>query len=177
MIDRRSSWINLGYELFAHSGAAGIKVEALAKAVGKSKSSFYHHFADVELFIDELLQFHLQQAHCIAEKERLAKCIDPDLITILVEHKTDLLFNRQLRIGRNNKHFAETLEQSNRIVGQTFVALWVRDLNLNLSQPQLEGIFELALENFYLQINPQNINHPWLSDYFAQLKRIVARFA
>jgi AcrR family transcriptional regulator len=177
MIDRRSIWIKLGYELFAQTGAAGIKVEALARIVGKSKSSFYHHFADVDLFMDDLLQFHLQQAHAIAQKERNAQCIDPELIMILIEHQTDLLFNRQLRIHRNNKRFAEILEQSNQIVGHTFVALWVRDLNLKLSTQQLEGIFELALENFYLQINPETMNYAWLSAYFGNLKRIVKRFS
>jgi hypothetical protein len=38
---------------------------------------------------------------------------------------------------------------------------------------QIEGIFTLALENFYLQINADNLNYTWLSDYFANLKQIT----
>ncbi|MFZ4399682.1 MAG: TetR/AcrR family transcriptional regulator, partial [Bacteroidales bacterium] len=40
-------WIIKGYETFAFFGENGLKVEQLAKSVGISKSSFYHHFADL----------------------------------------------------------------------------------------------------------------------------------
>jgi hypothetical protein len=53
----------------------------------------------------------------------------------------------------------------------------MNDLNLTLSQKQLEGLFELALENFYLQITNQNLNYQWLSAYFNNLKIIVKNFS
>ncbi|HPH20964.1 MAG TPA: TetR/AcrR family transcriptional regulator, partial [Haliscomenobacter sp.] len=111
-----------------------------------------------------------------ADKEKKAKNIDPELITILVEHKMDLLFNRQLRINQQHQHYKETLDKSNQIIGNEFVKLWAKDLNLNLSQGQLESLFELALENFYLQINAENLNPAWLSAYFNNLKRIARNF-
>jgi AcrR family transcriptional regulator len=43
-------------------------VERLAKDVGISKSSFYHHFADVEVFVNQLLLYHLKRAEMIAER-------------------------------------------------------------------------------------------------------------
>jgi hypothetical protein len=39
------------------------------------------------------------------------------------------------------------------------------------------GLFELALENFYLQINPENIEKNWLESYFENLNRIIKSFA
>lgn len=65
------------------------------------KSPFYHHFADLEVFIQILLKHHLERAKMIADKERLCKNVVPDLLRLLVEVKSDLLFNRQLRINRN----------------------------------------------------------------------------
>jgi len=176
MIDTRGIWIKTGYEIFAISGQNGLKVEPLAKKVGKSKSSFYHFFADLEIFIDELLNYHIKQSRIIAEKEQKAKNIHPELINIIIEHKIDLLFNRQLRINRERKIFLDVLVKSNEIVGNSFVMLWVKDLELNLTQKQLESVFELALENFYLQINSDNLNHQWLSAYFTYLKKIVKNF-
>ncbi len=176
MTDNKEIWIKNGYEIFAHLGQNGLKVEPLAKKVGKNKSSFYHHFADLELFVDELLKHHLEQSYIIAEKERNAKNINPELIGIIVEHKIDLLFNRQLRINREHKRFLSALEKSNEIIGNPFVLLWVRDLGLKLTQKQLESIFELALENFYLQINAENLHQQWLSNYFDNLKKIVTNF-
>lgn len=170
------AWIKVGYDIFAHEGKSGLKVERIAKAVGKSKSSFYHHFADVDLFIDELLRTHLEQSRVIAEKERQAQSVDPDLVHVMLEHRTDLLFNRQLRIHQHVKLFADTLAASNHLVGAAFVEVWVKDLNLQLSAKQIEGIFSLAVENFYLQINPENLTYDWLSAYFKNLKSIAQNF-
>lgn len=176
MSDNKEIWITTGYEIFAYSGQSALKIEPLAKKVGKNKSSFYHYFADMELFIDELLQYHLEQSLIIAKKEQNATSINPELINIMVEHKTDILFNRQLRIHREQKKLLSVLEKSNEIIGNDFVLLWIKELDIKLSQKQLESIFELALENFYLQINAQNLNHQWLSNYFDYLKKIVLNF-
>lgn len=169
-------WIKKGYEIFATSGQSELKIEPLAKEVGKSKSSFYHHFADLALFTDILLEHHVGQSKIIAQKEQNSKNIDPELINILVEHKTDLLFNRQLRINKNIKQFAQALEQSNKNVGDAFVNVWIEDLGLQLSKKQIEGIFTLALENFFLQINTETLNYEWLSNYFKNLKKIASNF-
>lgn len=174
--DNKEIWIKTGYEIFALSGQSGLKIEPLAKKVGKSKSSFYHFFADLELFIEVLLQYHIEQSLIIGKKEQAAKNIDPELINILVEHRMDLLFNRQLRINQNIKLFSETLSLSNKVVGDAFVNVWVKDLNLQLTAKQIEGIFTLALENFFLQINADNLNYQWLAEYFANLKKITRNF-
>jgi AcrR family transcriptional regulator len=176
MKDKKDIWIKTGYETVAELGFGGLKIEILAKKVGISKSSFYHHFADLDLFVECLLKYHIEQAHIIAPKEQNAKTIDPELIEIILEYKIDLLFNRQLRINQDNERYAETLNTFNQIIGNAFVMVWLKDLNLQLSPQKLAAIFELALENFYLQINKENLNPQWLSTYFDNLKRIVRSF-
>jgi AcrR family transcriptional regulator len=177
MIETKETWIKVGYKMMALEGLQNIKIEKLAKKVGISKSSFYHYFADMDLFMEHLLAMHIQHSHIIAQKERNAQNIFPELIDILAEHKIDLLFSRQLRIHRNNALFGETLQKSNEIIGSSFVLVWVKELNLQLSPVQLEAIFELALENFYLQINADNLNTAWLEGYFLNLKRVAGKFS
>lgn len=172
-IDTKEIWIKKGYEIFAISGQNGLKIEPLAKAVGKSKSSFYHHFADLELFTDYLLKHHIDQSRLIAKKEQQAKNINPDFINILAEHRQDLLFNRQLRINQNNQSFATVLLHSNKIVGDSFMKVWEKDLNLPLTKNQMDSVYTLALENFFLKMNADNLNHKWLSEYFENLKKIT----
>ncbi len=176
MTDKTEIWIIKGYEIFSFLGVEGLKIEHLAKEVGISKSSFYHHFADLDIFLEKILLHHLNKSSIIAEKERIAKNINPDLINILIEHKTDLLFNRQLRINSNKSNFNDTLNKSSRIIGTDFIKLWLTDTKLNLTTKQAEGIFELAMENFFLQINQDNINKEWLATYFDNLKRITRNF-
>jgi AcrR family transcriptional regulator len=48
-MDPKQPWINHGYRTFAYEGPTGLKVERLARQVGKSKSSFYHLFADLDI--------------------------------------------------------------------------------------------------------------------------------
>lgn len=176
MIENKETWIKTGYKMFALEGFREIKIERLAKKVGVSKSSFYHYFADLDTFFEQLLEHHIGQARVLAVKEQQARNISPELIGILLEHRIDLLFNRELRVHRNIRAFADALEQSNLIVGNSFVNVWVQELNLRLSPPQLEALFELALENFFLQINAENLNREWLAAYFTELKRIASNF-
>jgi AcrR family transcriptional regulator len=176
MTEKTEIWIIKGYETFASLGEKGLIIEQLAKEVGKSKSSFYHHFAELEVFKEKILIHHLKMSSVIAEKERKAEKINPDLINILIEHKTDLLFNRQLRINANKPNYNDILVKSNRIIGTDFIKLWLTDTKLNVTPKQAEGIFELAMENFFLQINQDNINKEWLATYFDNLNRITRNF-
>jgi hypothetical protein len=87
-----------------------------------------------------------------------------------------LLFNRQLRINQNIKLFYEALCSSNKIIGEAFKTAWAKDLNLKLTNNQIESVFSLAIQNFYLEINVDSLNHKWLTEYFANLKKIVQNF-
>lgn len=176
MKEKTEIWLVKGYETFAVLGERGLKVEQLAKEVGISKSSFYHHFADLDVFTEKLLLHHLDKSAIIAEKERKAKRIKPDLINILIEHKTDLLFNRQLRVNANKPNFKDVLVKSTKIIGNDFIKIWIADTKLNLTSQQAEGIFELAIENFFLQINQDTLNIEWLEQYFDHLNRISKNF-
>lgn len=176
MTKKKDIWIIKGYETFALFGENGLVIEQLAKDVEVSKSSFYHYFADIEIFVENLLSHHLEKSKVMAEKEKLAKTINPELINILIEHKTDLLFNRQLRINADKLKYKNTLLKSNYIIGKDFINLWLTDTKINLTVVQAEGLFELALENFFLQINPENIKKNWLESYFENLKRITLSF-
>ncbi len=177
MKEHEEVWVKTGYDVFSLLGKNGLKVEQLAQKVGISKSSFYHRFADIGVFEEHLFDFHLRQAKIMAEKEKAVSCINPQLINILIEHKTDLLFNRQLRFNQHDKRYKEILEKSNQVIGNELIVVWVNDLKVSYTHQQLAGIFELAVENFFLQINAENLNFKWLEQYFGNLKRIVRRLS
>jgi AcrR family transcriptional regulator len=171
--DSTTPWLHTGYALFAAAGPQGVKVEVLAQQVGISKSSFYHHFADLEVFIQLLLAHHLKQAQHLAEKEAACASINPALVTVLLAHKTDLLFQRQLRVHRHHPLYGQCLAEASRPVAQAFMSLWAQELRLELAPHLLNGVFQLALDNFYLQLTEATLNREWLTDYFDQLTRLV----
>ena len=157
MATPKEVWIKKGYEFYAFKGNESLKIEQLAKAVGISKSSFYHHFADLEYFFENLINFHFQRCSILAKKEENCLSLYPELINILVEHKTDLLFHRQLRVNRNDKIIEKALNKSTQILGDYAVMLWAKEINLKLTTAQLQGLFDIATDDFYMRINKENI--------------------
>jgi AcrR family transcriptional regulator len=171
--DPTAIWLQAGYALFAATGPDGLKVEVLARKVGISKSSFYHHFADLEVFTRQLLRHHVGQARLLARREAACESLDPGLITVLLEHRTDLLFQRQLRVHRRHGLYAECLVEASGPAAEAFLALWARELPSHLTPHLLGGVFQLALENFYLQLTDATLTREWLSAYFRQLTQLV----
>lgn len=168
-------WIQKGYQTFAYNGVESLKVERLSKQVGKNKSSFYHHFADLEIFISKLLEYHLLQAQILAEKEAACRSLE-ELIEIIIEHKIDLLFNRQLRIHRENTEFEACFCKTNQITLPAFLKIWSEILDLKDNSYLSELMLKLSLENFYLQITDETLNAIWLNNYFTDLKKLVKEF-
>ena len=169
-------WILVGYKLFAAEGPSGVKVQVMAREVEKSKSSFYHLFADLDVFTEVLLEYHLERSKAIADKESFCQNLVPDLVNLLLDVKEDLLFNRQLRIHRDKTKFSYFLEKSDAVVQESFYKVWARDIGLEEKPHLAKDIFALALENFYLQLTDQRLNYEWLAQYFQELRLMVKQF-
>ncbi len=168
-------WLQQGYTTFAHHGPEALKVERLARAVGKSKSSFYHYFADPEGFQESLLHHHLEQARLIAKKEAACQSLD-DLVGVLLEHKTDLLFNRQLRVHRSHPAFERCFEATTELTVSAILPVWGRIIGLKDQSYLAALVLQLSLENFYIQLTPDTLNRAWLLDYFVELQHLVRSF-
>lgn len=175
MREIEKSWIEIGYRFFAYEGPSGLKVERMAKEVGKNKSSFYHLFADLEVYTQKLLTFHLDQAKIIAEKESSSEN-ERELIDIILKHKIDLLFNRQLRVHRENKEFEVCFNKTNHISIPAILPVWRKIIGLSENSSLAQMVLALSLENFYLQITDETLKEAWLNTYFSNIRQMVAQF-
>lgn len=174
--DTKQDWILVGYELFAKEGPQGLKVEVIARKVGKSKSSFYHHFADIEVFTEFLLNYHVEVAKVIGERERLCKNVVPELLLLLLEIKQDLLFNRQLRIHRSTPAFKACFERVSREMGDAIVGIWAEMLGIPAQESLAGLVLGLTIENFYLQITEETLTYEWLLNYTNEIRFMVQGF-
>jgi AcrR family transcriptional regulator len=166
-------WILIGYELFSKEGPAGLKVEVMARKVGKSKSSFYHHFADIEVFTEVLLNHHLERSKIIAIRERMCKKMIPDMLNLLVEVKQDLLFNRQLRVNRHIPAYKKCFESANGEVEDAFLEIWSETLGLSENSNAARKVLEQSIENFYLQITDETLTYEWLLKFVSEIRFMV----
>lgn len=57
IIATKEDWINLGYKLFSEKGISGIVIESMAEKLKVNKSSFYWHFKTKKEFIQQLIEF------------------------------------------------------------------------------------------------------------------------
>jgi len=165
-------WLLAGYRQFASAGPDSLKVEQLAKQTGINKSSFYHLFGSLKDFKDSLLEYHLDQATHMAKKE--AACQDQaELIKIILDHKIDILFNRQLRIHRQVEAYRVCFETTNELTGLAILGVWSKIINLQDNSYLAALVYKLSLENFYLQITEDTLNENWLNTYFADMRALI----
>ena len=57
IVAQKQDWIDLGYKLFAGKGEDGINVEKMASRLNCNKSSFYWHFKNRTLFLNEIIDY------------------------------------------------------------------------------------------------------------------------
>lgn len=174
-MSKEQIWIEAGYQTFAFEGPQAIRIEKLAKTVQKNKSSFYHFFADLEVFTERLLDFHLIQAKVMSDKESNAQN-ETELTQIIVEHKLDLLFNRQLRIHRDNSDFQTCFIKTNEISLPGFMPIWKKVIDLNENNHLAQLVLMLSIENFFLQITDETLNSSWIAAYFDKIREMVKLF-
>ena len=173
----RDSWIQAGHALFAEKGPAGLKIEILARQVGKSKSSFYHHFADIEVFTEWLLSYHMERVQRIADLERQCPRVVPDLLRLLITVEEDLLFNRQLRSHRTVTAFRKCIETTNREIAKAILPTWAGAFGL-ADRPEVARLMlNLVIDNFYLQLTNQTLTYEWLLNYISELRSMVRGMA
>ncbi len=166
-------WIEAGYELFSKEGPAALKIEQISRMVGKSKSSFYHLFADTGIFQEKLLQYHHKRAQEIAHRARTCKNLVPDMLNLLLEVKPDLLFNRQLRVHRANPEFQQCFEKANGLVEEAFMGIWSEAFGLEEKPQVARNIMKMTMDNFYLRITEENLNPEWLLAFLTDLQGMI----
>jgi AcrR family transcriptional regulator len=68
----KDDWIALGLEELSAKGCDAVKLEAICKAAGLTRGSFYHHFDDHETYLTSLAQSWLK-----AQTQDVAAAVDP----------------------------------------------------------------------------------------------------
>ncbi len=168
-------WIELGYSIFAEKGPEGLKVERLSKTIGKNKSSFYHHFADLPIFTEHLLNYHIQQIHIITRKQIDCRSRE-EFIAILLEHKNDVLFNRQLRFHNEDEAFNNCFKKTNQMLEAAIIPIWSQMLNLKNNTRLSTLLFKLSIDNFLLQTTKGNLNKIWIENYLFEISNLINSF-
>jgi AcrR family transcriptional regulator len=162
-------WLEAGYDIFALHGPDALKVEALARKVGISKSSFYHHFADLEIYTQMLMSHHLDSISVMATKARSCKVIDPDFLYLMLDHKRDIMFNRRLRVHRDNLAYQLCFERASYSVEVEFIGIFAEMYGLSQQLDIAWNVLKVVNDLFYTRVTNENLTYPWLVNFLEQM--------
>jgi AcrR family transcriptional regulator len=166
-------WIEAGYQIFSKEGPNGLKVDQLARKIGISRSSFYHLFADLDVFQEKLLAHHAQRAQLAAEKVKTCKVMEPDFILLIVDEKDYVLFNRQLRIHRDNPAFKAGFENAIAIVGKETIGIWTEMVGLQHNPEMARSVFKMTADILFHRMTEENMSYEWLKAFVTEIKLFV----
>jgi AcrR family transcriptional regulator len=144
--DGREIWLSTAHAQFARHGESTLKIDSLAQLVGKSRSSFYHLFGDMEEFFDALIVYDLQITKQFQKETKDLDAFFPDFANIMVKYKDMLFFNKQLFLGsKTNEKFNDAWEEVTKYTDNKTEELWMKLFNLQDLSPHEK-------EQFYLTI-------------------------
>jgi len=168
-----TKWIETGYELFAREGPEGILIEKIARSLGLNKSSFYHFFGTLEIFYEQLMQYHYNKIDLALKEGQLALGLDPDYLNNVVKHKVSFMVQVQLTRHKNIPLFSKAYLHVNQKIDQSVILLWNKYLgvfdNDNLSLLCLGFVRDA----FYARVSFENFDYYFLHGLATEAKRVV----
>lgn len=166
-------WIEAGYRVFAFSGPSALRVEELAREVGISKSSFYHHFADMEVYVSFLLRFHRERAKAIAAEAAKCQEFDPGFIELLLHFREDIFFNRMLRVHQDNLDFQVCYQTSHLMVERAILPIWSKWLGGHATDDYARSLFTVISDVFYQRLSTERYTYDWIADLLSQIRSLI----
>ncbi len=170
--EKKLIWIEAGYQRFAAFGEAGLTVEAIARDLNRNKSSFYHYFGELQVLKADIFQFHLDASRSMGEKMALAEKLDPELLTIILEHKRNFLFHKQLRLAEGES-FKKYYDRAFEYVQEPLLIKLSEALHIEQKQLFSTALLNLVSDNFLLRIQDSNLSLEWLRSYVEELRNLT----
>lgn len=172
--DKRIVWIEAGYKRFAKHGEPGLTIESISRELGKSKSSFYHYFGELDVLKSEILKHHLENSKNIGIQIASAKKLDPDVLQVIVNHKLDFLFHKQLKLATEDAYKPHH-EKAYALVEKPLLTKLSEAFNLEDRQLFSNALLNLVRDNFLLRIQDHTLTIEWLKAYIEELRTLIKR--
>lgn len=171
----REKWLAEGYREFAEYGPDNLSINRISKFLGSSRASFYHHFGDADMFIDDLLARHWEISSQFNTTGKI-KCqrLYPDLYDLLSEYPIPLKFSLQLFHHRHIPRFNMLFNRTYTSSAKAFcLKLLARHLNLNLSSAAVFDLWVAMGEAWYSRINPEDLSAPTLQRHSEEIIQTI----
>ena len=174
----RQLWLEKGYEHFALYGPRNLSINKLSKSVGLSRASFYHHFGDLDVFVEDLLAQHWAIIE-IFNAEGKIKCnhLFPDLYDLLGYYPIPLKFSLQLFHNRSNPRFNFVLIKAYEAIAESFALdLFANHLGLIQSDKKVYHLWLTLGEAWYSRLDPDELSSETLQKHSEEILKTLSGF-
>jgi len=170
---KTDSWIKAGYEVFGKDGIEGLKVERLARILELNKSGFYQYFGSMTTYMQSLLRYHIEMATQVANEVGGCVNLDPDLLTLMVKHKTFFLVESQLLVKCRPSQFGSEIYEAGKIINQKMLPMWKTATQLPEDLTAALAYLNIILHFFYARINTDNMSYELLHALAYETKGVL----
>ena len=145
-----------GYDLFGKIGTAAFNVERLSMIVSLSRSSFYHHFSDMEIYETDLCDYHIQHYQQLSEELDNCQNFDPDLLDLIRSSPKPRAFQRQLLINEASSRHKACFDAARVLLEDRVYNLWLDYIGVKADNPKEFSLFEAVRDYFLIHHNQNN---------------------
>lgn len=174
-VSRIETWIQSGYKLLGAEGVDGIKIERLARILNLNKSGFYHYFGNMQSYMEALVQYHTSMARRIATEIAGSRNIDPDLLQLIVKHKSFFLVESQLLVKNRSAMGYGNIDEAGQIINKELLALWRNTQGLPDDMSVAHGYLNILRHFIYARIDARNISYEFLHKLSVETKEVLEK--
>jgi len=174
-----SKWIEKGYIHFALYGPENLSINRLSKEIGSARASFYHYFGDIDIFIEELLDMHLQICQQFNVRgARECKKLFPDLYLLLEQYPIPLQFSRQLFLNRSYPAFNYLFTNTYNASAKVFILkLFFEQYGLHHINTDSYNLWLTVGESWYSRLDANNLSAAKMQQLAEEIIDSVLKFA
>ena len=174
----KQKWIEKGYEYFALYGPDNLNINKISKDIGLARTTFYHHFGDLEIFTEELLDRHWEiclQTSIIGSKK--CKKLFPDLYNLAEQYPIPLKFSKQLFLNRHILSFNYLFVKAYNYHANTFVLkLFSEQFNLNQTKENLINLWTTVGDSWYSRLDVNDLSAKKMQLLAEDIMKSVIKF-
>ena len=177
-MDTREKWLKKAYEHFAEYGPEALRVQKIASELDVPRTTFYHHFYDLEDLVSQLLQRYLADVDYIIQIHRgQIKQLIPDLHIILAQHPWNLKFGRQLFLNRYNPVHNMIFLTAREKVNKVTIPLFIDYYHFNIPYSIAEDLWNSLSESWYSRLDPNDLSADSMQKLTEEIMETVMIFA
>lgn len=146
-------WVEAGYEYFGKIGPESLNVERLSMIVGLNRSSFYHHFGNVEVYTSHLCEHHIHRFKSLRHQINSCKNFNPDFLVLVSNFKNELAFHRQLLIHESVPQYKSCFDSAKKFTEEQIFRLWSLHNEVQLDSEKEFSLYSVIRDFFILHYN------------------------